>query len=245
MTKILALDTSCASCSAAVWSNDTCLASKFEPMMRGQSENLIPFIDDVLKEANVEMAELDALAVTTGPGAFTGIRICLSTARALALALNLPLVDLTTMEALISATQRDAKDWKAEKVDVVAVLIETKRQDLYVQLFDTACVPLNEPVAMMPQSIVQDIQSHVEEGKALLIGDGAQRFIEMCEPSFDYEFSSQETQPNAGAFGARAYEKLMQYGSEKFLVAPKPIYLRPPDAIPPKPKFHFKTAGSD
>ena len=98
--RLLALDTATSACSAALWQDGTVLARHLQPMARGQSEALLPMVAAVMAEAGLAFADLDLLAVTVGPGTFTGIRIGLAAARGLALATGLPLAGIATTEAV-------------------------------------------------------------------------------------------------------------------------------------------------
>jgi tRNA threonylcarbamoyladenosine biosynthesis protein TsaB len=100
---VLGLDAALASCSAAIIRGDVRLAERAIAGGRGQSAALAPMVQDVLSEAGVAATELDGVAVTIGPGSFTGIRAALSLAHGLALALEKPLVGVTVAEALAEA----------------------------------------------------------------------------------------------------------------------------------------------
>src|SRR6201988_3252943 len=98
---ILAIDTALDACAAAVLDTDSgrLIAQASQAMKRGHAEALMPLIADVMKEAGVPFATLDRIAVTTGPGSFTGLRVGLSAARGIALAANKPVVGITTLTA--------------------------------------------------------------------------------------------------------------------------------------------------
>src|SRR6201982_4197674 len=98
---ILAIDTALDACAAAVLDTDSgrLIAQASQAMKRGHAEALMPLIADVMKEAGVPFATLDRIAVTTGPGSFTGLRVGLSAARGIALAANKPVVGVTTLTA--------------------------------------------------------------------------------------------------------------------------------------------------
>jgi tRNA threonylcarbamoyl adenosine modification protein YeaZ len=100
--KILAVDTALAACSAAVYDSDDdrMLASIFQPMTVGHAEAIAPAVRQIMLEAGIEFSSLDRIATTIGPGTFTGLRIGLSFAKALGLALDLPVVGLSTLKAI-------------------------------------------------------------------------------------------------------------------------------------------------
>lgn len=117
-------------CSVAVYDSglDRSWVERLETE-RGQAEFLVPMIQSVMQKADVGFADLDRIAVTIGPGSFTGVRIGLATARALSLASGKPLVGISTLELLLaqSGVTGDA-----------LVLVDTKRDDFYGQVFGSA-----------------------------------------------------------------------------------------------------------
>ena len=120
---ILAFDTSAAHCAAALlWQGGLILRD--EPMEKGQAERLVPLLEEVLAEAGLGWPDLKALAVGTGPGNFTGVRIAVAAARGLALGLGIPAVGVTRLEALAHGMPRP-----------LAVIEDARRGQVYVQLF--------------------------------------------------------------------------------------------------------------
>jgi tRNA threonylcarbamoyladenosine biosynthesis protein TsaB len=100
---ILAFDTSAAHCAAALLRGTTLIARASEDMGRGQAERLVPLLDGLIRGAGLDWTDLSALAVGIGPGNFTGIRISVSTARGLALALDIPAIGISTFDAISNA----------------------------------------------------------------------------------------------------------------------------------------------
>lgn len=97
---ILAFDTSAAHCAAALLRGDTLIAARLEVMEKGQAERLMPLLEEMLADAGHHWRDLAVLAVGTGPGNFTGVRIAVSAARGLALALNVPCIGVNRFDAL-------------------------------------------------------------------------------------------------------------------------------------------------
>jgi tRNA threonylcarbamoyladenosine biosynthesis protein TsaB len=120
---ILAFDTSAAHCAAALLWDDG-LILRDEPMQKGQAERLMPMLEEVLAEAGLGWRDLKALAVGTGPGNFTGVRIAVAAARGLALGLGVPAVGVTRLEALAYGLPRP-----------MTVIEDARRGEVYVQLF--------------------------------------------------------------------------------------------------------------
>ena len=98
---VLAIDTALDACSAAVLDSEhaTIIASETLPMIRGHAEAVMPLIARVMDRADIDFATLERIAVTVGPGSFTGLRVGLSAARGIALAANKPVVGITTLTA--------------------------------------------------------------------------------------------------------------------------------------------------
>ena len=99
MNKILTIDSSTEACSVSV-SNGSSIVSRFELAPRKHAELLLPMVDSVLKEANLKLSELDAIACSVGPGAFTGLRIAISVAQGLAYASQLPCIGISSLEIM-------------------------------------------------------------------------------------------------------------------------------------------------
>ncbi|MFT4151582.1 MAG: tRNA (adenosine(37)-N6)-threonylcarbamoyltransferase complex dimerization subunit type 1 TsaB [Paracoccaceae bacterium] len=121
---ILAFDTSAAHCAAALLSGDCLVTRRFEAMDKGQAERLLPLLEEVLADGGAGWHDLDALAVGTGPGNFTGVRIAVAAARGLALALDIPAIGVTRLEALAHGLPRP-----------LTVIEDARRGEVYVQPF--------------------------------------------------------------------------------------------------------------
>lgn len=123
---VLAFDTSAAQCAAALLFADRVILRE-EAMEKGQAERLMPLLKEVLAEGGIGWRDLKAIAVGTGPGNFTGVRIAVAAARGLALGLGIPAVGVTRLEALAHGLPRP-----------VTVIEDARRGEVYVQLFTEA-----------------------------------------------------------------------------------------------------------
>src|ERR1700743_1857586 len=124
--KILAVDTALGACSAALLEDENVRAHRFVAMERGHAEALAPMVEEVMAEHAFE--SLHRLAVTTGPGTFTGQRVGLAFMRGLKVALNLPLAGITTLAAM--AEQAKAQCGTARAI----ALHDARRDEVYVEI---------------------------------------------------------------------------------------------------------------
>jgi len=108
MTTVLAFDCAISGLAVAVVRDGTCLAQRREEG-RGQAATLLPAIASALREGAIDRRELSMIAVTVGPGSFTGVRVGLAAARGLAMALGVPLAGITTTAALLAAADPDGR----------------------------------------------------------------------------------------------------------------------------------------
>jgi tRNA threonylcarbamoyladenosine biosynthesis protein TsaB len=150
---VLAVDTCLGACSAAVCEDGQVLARISEPMMRGHQERLAPMVAEVMAQAGLAFSALDKIAATVGPGSFTGLRVGLSFAKGLALALDKPCVGVGSLEALAAGTS-----------GTLIVAADARHAQVYWQAFEDGA-PLG-PAALSPiETIAGD--------PALLVGPAA------------------------------------------------------------------------
>lgn len=165
MVNVLAIDTTTDACSVAV----TAAAGSVDRSVilgRKHAEALVPMIVEVMQEAGLEFQHLDLLAVTVGPGSFTGLRVGLATARGFGLATGLPCLGVTSFDAVIAS----CVSWlDARACDGVLIAMDTRRGDVYAQVFDAAGQPLTEPFA----ASFEDVGQRLPAGSLAVAGDAA------------------------------------------------------------------------
>jgi tRNA threonylcarbamoyladenosine biosynthesis protein TsaB len=223
--KILAFDTTAGACSAAVLGADgAVLAHRREILVRGHAEILMPMVREVLSAAAFDVAALDLLAVTTGPGAFTGIRIGLAAARGLALASGRPLVGVTSLEAVAASVPPAERAGRA-----LLVAIDSRRGDFFVEIFDAAGRTLVAAGAVAPGNLSRMAPS----GDFLLAGDAALRAAEILTASGrTVAFAGDCGPPDAVAVARLAR---IRWPADRPRSVPQPTYLRAPDVTLPTP----------
>src|SRR5919106_1282631 len=129
--RVLAIDTALAACSAAVLDTRhvAVVASETLPMTRGHAEAVMPLNARVMDQAGIEFASLDRIAVTTGPGSFTGLRVGISAARGIALAAGKPAVGLSTLAGFAAPHIAEDDD------STVVTAIDARHEHVYMQVF--------------------------------------------------------------------------------------------------------------
>ncbi len=221
---ILALDTTTSACSVALWA-DEAVVSRSVMMERGHAEALLPMVRDVLNEASRAFPEIDALAVTIGPGAFTGLRIGLAAARGMALAANIPCVGVTSLEAIAEGVGCEERAGRA-----LLVALDSKRGDLFAQVFDAGGPPLGSPVAVSYDGLMDILPPR----PIVVAGTAAPAVVEsLVQWGVDAVRANGTGCPHAMDV-ARVAARRWAAG-EKTDKPPAPLYLRPPDTGAPKP----------
>lgn len=213
----LAFDTTASGCSVALMQEDKLLEHYVEEMDFGQAEVLIPAIQSVLEKHNLQIKDLGLLVVCVGPGSFTGVRSSISAARAFGLACPQMVVSgVSSFDAYAYSLA-----WRPEEIAPLnAVIVETKREDFYYQLFDENLNKISEPSAATREDIITALRDH----KVTFIGDGVERFL------------ASPTGLSLHAIIMKSHldiEDLALCGIRKFKRKttdfPKPLYLRAPD----------------
>ena len=229
---ILHIETSTKTCSIALSSGNDLLALKeSNDNEYSHSEKLNLFIEAVLKEAGVEMKDLSAIAVSKGPGSFTGLRIGVSSAKGIAYALTLPLISCNTLDCLAGGfiQQSDLRE-----NDLIVPMIDARRQEVYMKIID---LKMNQLTDIEAKVIDQDSFSeyYQSDRKIHLIGDGASKFKTLYEANSDV-IVHENILPSAAHMIAAA---LNAYEENKFedLAYFEPFYLKDFIAIKPRKLF--------
>ena len=213
--KLLAIDTALNACSAAIVDGETVLARVTSSGGKGNAERLLPLLEQLKQQAGLELADLDGIAATVGPGSFTGIRTALATARGLGLALGKPVWGVTTTAALATAAAQPAHG-------TVAV-IDARRDEVYIQIFSHDASPATEPLLLS----LADAVTLLPQGPLLLVGSGA-ALLKDAAGRDDLVLSPADPDPDPVIVAQLA--AAMPVPDH----APAPLYIRPPDAALPK-----------
>ena len=161
--RILAVDTATKSCSVAVTENETVLGEITKVSEQTHSKHLLEMVHAVIQEAGLTLSDLEGFAVTRGPGSFTGLRIGISSVKGLALALNRPVVGISSLQTLAQQIKPTSH--------LVCPLIDARKGEVYTSIyrFDTdALTPEHEERVLAPHEVVQNIHS-----PCIFVGSGA------------------------------------------------------------------------
>ena len=217
--RVLAIDTALAACSAAVLDTEYggIVASESLPMVRGHAEALMPLLQRVMNQARMTFADIDRIAVTTGPGSFTGLRVGIAAARGIALAADKPAVGLSTLSAY--AAPHMAAD---ERLPVVAA-IDARHAHVYLKVFTPGAHTLTAP-RLAP---LRDAVQAAAKAPCCIVGSAAQIVAA--------GLSADDAAPTA--IDPRAAPDIAWVARMGAVVAEdqsplKPQYLRAPDAQP-------------
>ncbi|MFP6689803.1 MAG: tRNA (adenosine(37)-N6)-threonylcarbamoyltransferase complex dimerization subunit type 1 TsaB [Alphaproteobacteria bacterium] len=227
--KLLALDAATTACSVACWSKDAVTAQREEIAGRRQAEILMPMVKSTMQEAGFDYPMLDAIAVTNGPGSFTGVRIGLATARGLALAAGLPLTGVTTLQALTAAPSEDERRGR-----IILATLDARRDQLYGQFFDENGDPAGDPFAAAAESIPGRLERIFGDGTPLLlVGSGTELAARALDQSGRrYRCSESPPFPHAATIAALVARR----GFDRAAGEPvAPFYLRDPGIGPATP----------
>lgn len=219
--RILAFDTAGNGCSVCLWQDGQTLALRTLPMSHGQAEQLIPMIAAVREDSGLDWRDLDAIAVTIGPGSFTGLRVGLAAAQGLTLATGLPVIGITTLESYA----RQAAD--AGYRGAILVAVDARRDDLYLQPFhadDTGGLrPLAAPLAA-PVEQVPSLLTDWGITTATVTGDATALLGGIAALTASHPQAAVDPACLAGLAAGRSAAE-----------APAiPLYIRPPDAAIPQ-----------
>lgn len=215
---ILAFDSALEGSSAAVTDDQTVLAAQSDDRSRGQAETLIPLIEQVLADAAVRYEQLDAIAVTVGPGTFTGLRIALAAARGIGLAAQKPVIGLTTLEGLAAAIPPNLA---GQRTRIAA--IDARRDEIYLQSFDARMQPLSMPM-LCPLTVSS---KQLPQGPFIVTGSAASLLSSQIPMADANRITLHDNIRIDAAHLARlaATKPLPKQGQ-----MPAPLYLRAPDA---------------
>lgn len=219
--KLLALDSSGLVASVAIVTEDAMLAEYTVNYKKTHSQTLLPMLEEIVKMIDMELSEVDAIAVAAGPGSFTGLRIGSATAKGLGLALNKPIVAVPTLDGLAYNLYGTDK--------LICPLMDARRNQVYTGLYHFVGNEfriLKQQVAVTVEDIIEDINKLGKE--VIFLGDGTDAYKAVIEERTKVGFSfapihlSRQRAGSIGALGIIAYKN----NQIETAAQHEPVYLR-------------------
>ena len=169
MERILLIETSTALCSTALAENGAIISYRESSAPKAHASLTAVFIDEMLKEKGISIADCDAVCVSMGPGSYTGLRVGVSTAKGLCFGSGKPLMAVGTLNTLVA--QAIAEGLVPEGCRYIVPMIDARRMEVYTAVFTPDCQQITETQPMIVDE--NSFTSQLEEGAVLFIGDGA------------------------------------------------------------------------
>ena len=234
---ILCLETSTAVCSVALVDNSNVIALRESLDGQNHAEKITIFIDEVMKEANISYNELEAIAVSKGPGSYTGLRIGVSTAKGLCYAMEKPLIAIDTLAAMTEGfldnnfdNDHDTNIKSLSSSSIFCPMIDARRMEVYSAFFTEDMKKISETEALIiDESSFSDLKLNHH---LYLFGDGADKLISLFEN--EENITVIEKFHCSAAYMARLAEEAFKNNDFVDTAYFEPFYLK--DFVPGIPK---------
>ncbi len=205
MARILSIETSTSMCSVALHERGALLALAEIKEPGAHAEKLLLLVDEVFEKAALSFGDLDAVAVSQGPGSYTGLRIGVSTAKGIAYGLDIPLIGINTLQAMAASQPLNQGEF------VVAVL-DARRMEVYTQTFGYANQEITSIAALVLEEGV--FASILEKGRVYFVGDGVEKVKAYAQHPNAVFSGSWEQSLSAKNMGQLAFEKFLRQDLE-------------------------------
>jgi len=218
---IIHLETSTKVCSASLSCDGNSIVKKESHEGFDHAANLTVFMDDCLKEGGITIKDISAVAVSAGPGSYTGLRVGFSVAKGVCFARNIPLIYIPTLETLIEKAVSTHPEY-----DYYVPMLDARRSEVYTMTVN----PSKNEVEHLRPLVLEEGCFHSLTGKVLYFGNGAKKM----EPLKKVEDTIIDLPCSATYQSSIAYKKFMASDYQDMAYA-IPLYLKPPNITKPKP----------
>jgi len=204
MALILNLETSTTVCSVCVAKNGRMLALREENNGYRHAEKIHVFVQEVLNEAGISLQQLQAVAVSKGPGSYTGLRIGVSAAKGYCFALGIPLIGIQTLQSMAAGIL--TKQQNIQEDTVLCPMMDARRMEVYTACFDTS---LNTVLETSAEVIESQPFYDKPDHQVLFFGDGAEKCVEMWKgrSNFTYVPNGLPSAQFIAQLAEKSYEK--------------------------------------
>ena len=191
--KILLIETATDVCSAAITDGKRIISARYTSEPKSQASGLAPMIDEVLKEAGLSAKDLSAVAVSSGPGSYTGLRVGVSTAKGICFGAGLPLIAVETLEILACGVLKEAEN----TADTLIVpMIDARRMEVYTALYNSSGQRISDTRALIlePETFAKEMS---EYRHIIFTGDGAEKYRQVINSEYLHKCSFKAQHPDA------------------------------------------------
>lgn len=225
MALILSIETATTNCSVSISNTGQTIVLKEDyDNNYSHAERLHIYIDAVLKEANVSKNDIDAVAISKGPGSYTGLRIGVSAAKGLCFALDKPLISIPTLDALANQVKLDN--------GLIVSMLDARRMEVYSAVYDSNYNPIRETQAQILDE--KSFEHYLKKGKVYFIGNGVEKTKTLI--NHPNAIFIEERLPSANEMSMLAFNKYKISDIEDVAYF-EPYYLKDFVALKPKAKF--------
>lgn len=220
MSIILNIDTATENAHVSIANDGIVLKSYHNGSQKDHASFLQPAIQQLVKDAAVTLNDIDAIAVTAGPGSYTGLRVGMASAKGLCYALNKPLILLNTLEVLTASAIRQLTDQPINKLTLLCPMIDARRMEVFTAVYDPEL-----SIIISPLALILDDQSFREElsgARVIFFGNGSAKWNTICQDP-NASFETVAIQPEAMANLSGLFFSREQFSD---LAYSEPFYLK-------------------
>ena len=232
MSLILNLETSTHICSVSLSEGDKIIAWKEDSEGRNHATLLSVFIEDLLKENGLNPEDLDAIAVSKGPGSYTGLRIGVSTAKGMAYALSKPLISVNTLKMMAVGYLQIHEELKSQNKVLLIPMIDARRMEVYSAIYN----PSLDTIRTIEADIIDEnsFKNYTDKYQIIIFGDGAEK----CSAVLNHPKINIDKEYNLSSkFMAEISNKKYEQKLFEDVAYFEPFYLKDFVATIPKKKF--------
>jgi tRNA threonylcarbamoyladenosine biosynthesis protein TsaB len=218
MAYVLLVETSTRVCSAGIANENGIVSIREDQSTQySHSSQITTFIEEVVREAGITFSELNAVAVSKGPGSYTGLRIGVSAAKGFCYALDIPLIAVNSLYAMARIAQKEIPETPSFYIP----MIDARRMEVYNAVLDSSLKPVRETIAEIIDG--NSFSEYLNQGKVALFGDGALKCTETVTHPNALFFD--QVYPSVSGLVQPAFEKLKNKDFEDVAYF-EPFYLK-------------------
>ena len=233
--RILLIETATDVCSVAVSEGNEILSSGHITEARSQASQLAPLIQDTVSRAGMQISGLAAVAVSSGPGSYTGLRVGVSTAKGICFGAGIPLIGIETLTAIACGTLKTGAAQEDPDGTVIIPMIDARRMEVYTALYDSSAQRISETeaVVLTPDTFSGTLKKY---RRVIFTGDGAAKYENMLPEQYKDRCIFLPSRPEAADMAAAAFRALQEKRFEDTAYF-EPFYLKEFIAADPSRKL--------